>query len=180
MVAAGVHVYEERLHVARALVGGQREELERPGPAAGLEDSQAGDRFGLVRAGDDRSDLDVVVEQRAEPHAERPRDLDQRRERRDQLAGLDALDDHDVAVAAFRQLFTRKAQRLAYGRDLRPDPGVRRHALSAPFTGGLARADDRPARAYAQGTPNRRPTRGRRAPRGAGGATFSASGAGNT
>ena len=116
--------------MCRALLPGASEKKSSwPASAAPVSRLlQARDRLELVGARDDRAQLRVVVEQRAEPAAERPRDLDERRERRRQLARLELLDHEDVAAAAFGELLDGQPERLPQRRQLDAGPRVARHA----------------------------------------------------
>ena len=73
---AGVDVDEERLHVPPRLVGGEGEEVQVAARGA-VPAGEAHHRLVLAHAGDDRAHVLLVVQERAQPHAQGAGDPDE-------------------------------------------------------------------------------------------------------
>ncbi|MGV8084595.1 MAG: hypothetical protein AB2L09_13345, partial [Coriobacteriia bacterium] len=80
----------ERLHVPRALAERQREEAECTGVAARFEALLTRGFLGLAGTRDDRPDVRVVVQNRAETYAESAGDLDERARAKERCRPLPA------------------------------------------------------------------------------------------
>ena len=111
-LAGGVDRDDERVHVARRAAGGQAEVAE-VAARGGLEALHALDLAHLLGVDVGGPEVLVVVHERAKAHAQRARDLDERRERGRHLPRLEALDHLNVALAAVGQVLRRQVMRLA-------------------------------------------------------------------
>ena len=133
--ARGVHRDDERVHVARRTARGQAE-IAEVAARGGLEAGSALDLGHLIAVDVGGAQVLVVVHERAEAHAERARDLDERRKRRGHLPRLKPLDEREVEPAPVGQIAARQMVRFAQRGDLSPQAVVL-HARSPSSTAAV-------------------------------------------
>ena len=134
-LARGVHRDDERIHVARRTARGQAE-IAEVAARGGLEAGSALDLGHLIAVDVGGAQVLVVVHERAEAHAERARDLDERRKRRGHLPRLKPLDEREVEPAPVGQIAARQMVRFAQRGDLSPQAVVL-HARSPSSTAAV-------------------------------------------
>ncbi len=101
----GMHINQKGLHVAGGLVRGQGVEVQCAALARRIVAGEMNRGAQVVPADDGRPVKRLVVQQRAQPDAETPRQPEQGGQGRHQVAGFERRDHFGAAAALLRQGF---------------------------------------------------------------------------
>jgi len=126
-LAGGAHGDDERVHMTGGTARRQAEVGQVAGVLSGLERFHALHFLHLIGADVGGPVGLVVIHEGAQAHAEGAGKLDQRRQGRRHLAGLQLLDDRHVATATVGQILAGQMMRLAQRGDLAPELVVLSH-----------------------------------------------------